>query len=164
MLVETPSPAVTAPSVASSTCPGGAETPSDADEALGGGSSGGAGATVPGGESAVATARARAGSGDEAAGGSAEPFAQMSDDDLAQSISEVSGEIEALMALRLGLVAEYDCRRSYLQDGAPDMACWLTERLTMSCSQAREIRSQISSSPCRRCATLTGMVGSRSTS
>jgi hypothetical protein len=51
----------------------------------------------------------------------------------------VSGEIEELMALRLDLVASYDRRRAYLQDGAPDMSCWLTERLTMSCAQAREI-------------------------
>jgi len=86
---------------------------------------------------ALATDASIAGGG--TAGGADDPFAHLSDDDLANSISVVSAEIEELTALRLGLVASYDRRGAYLQDGAPDMSAWLTERLIMSAAQARDI-------------------------
>jgi hypothetical protein len=77
--------------------------------------------------------------GDGAADAADDPYAHLSDDDLANSISVVSDQIEELMAFRLGLVASYDRRRAYLPDGAPNMSTWLTERLTVSAAQARDI-------------------------
>jgi hypothetical protein len=91
-----------------------------------------------GGETASSTAVGPT-PGDESADDPEDPFAHFSDDDLAESISVVSVQIEELVSLRLGLVASYDRRRAYLQDGAPDMSTWLTERLTLSGAQARDI-------------------------
>jgi hypothetical protein len=134
MLVETTAPDVTTGSASASAGPAELQTASD-EEPAGESAEGSAGE----GDDGSVGASGDDPEGEAASDDDGDPFGHLTDDDLANSITAVSGEIEELMALRLDLVASYDRRRAYLQDGAPDMSCWLTERLTMSCAQAREI-------------------------
>ena len=66
------------------------------------------------------------------------PFAEFPDIELADTMCQLAGGISAIHAQLLAMAAEYDRRKAWRDDGAPDMSSWLCIRLGLAYRTGKE--------------------------